>query len=348
LGLKKFLKSDLDTALDQLISSGTRIEAPVAKRERFVFGTLEKSSYLRLDYDVTLLPPKKYFFPPRKQLYTFSDTTGYQSQVDSEPFILFGVHPYDMIALNQLDILFSEDPCDTHYIPKRRNCTIVALDVITPSENVFAAAMGMAVVDSGYDMLITAIGPDEFIADAPTQKGQALLDCIIGCDPTDEDLAKRLLAWEENHHKLKRHYLKCKPSDIPSLLERGYNHPIWEEKARTCFSCGSCNNVCPTCYCFDFRDEVDWHFNTSCRIRYWDECLLKDFTRVAGGHIFRKTATQRFRHRLYRKGMYVPAKVGGQMSCVGCGRCVGSCLPDIANPVNVYNRLVDDLGVPSS
>jgi sulfhydrogenase subunit beta (sulfur reductase) len=36
------------------------------------------------------------------------------------------------------------------------------------------------------------------------------------------------------------------------------------------------------------------------------------------------------------------------VACVGCGRCVKACLPDIANPINVYNRLVEDLGVEKS
>ena len=29
----------------------------------------------------------------------------------------------------------------------------------------------------------------------------------------------------------------------------------WEELAKDCFSCGSCNIVCCTCYCFDVQDE---------------------------------------------------------------------------------------------
>jgi ferredoxin len=66
---------------------------------------------------------------------------------------------------------------------------------------------------------------------------------------------------------------------------------------------------------------------------------------VAGDHDFRRRRGDRFRHRLYRKAKYVPAKIGGQIACVGCGRCVSACLPDIANPVKVYNRLIDDLGI---
>jgi ferredoxin len=67
---------------------------------------------------------------------------------------------------------------------------------------------------------------------------------------------------------------------------------------------------------------------------------------VAGDHEFRKKRLERFRHRLYRKGKYVPEKISSPiMACVGCGRCVSACLPDIANPVNVYNRLIKDLGI---
>ena len=45
---------------------------------------------------------------------------------------------------------------------------------------------------------------------------------------------------------------------MPRLLEKSYEHPIWEEKAERCYSCASCNLVCPTCYCFDVYDDVDW------------------------------------------------------------------------------------------
>jgi ferredoxin len=73
--------------------------------------------------------------------------------------------------------------------------------------------------------------------------------------------------------------------------------------------------------------------------------MLDGFAKVAGDHDFRKNRADRFRHRLYRKAKYVPEKIGGEMACVGCGRCIGACLPDIANPVTVYNQLVDDLGL---
>jgi ferredoxin len=93
------------------------------------------------------------------------------------------------------------------------------------------------------------------------------------------------------------------------------------------------------------QDDVNWDLTRGRRDRAWDGCLLDGFAKVAGDHDFRKARGDRFRHRLYRKAKYVPAKIGGQIACVGCGRCVSACLPDIANPVKVYNRLIDDLGI---
>jgi ferredoxin len=276
---------------------------------------------------------------------TYSADEGYKSQYDSEKFVLIGVHPYDMIAINQMDRIFSQDNCDTHYFARRDNATIIACDVVTPSENVFASSMGTAVVKKGYDILLTDVG-GEYIAEAATEKGEKLLAMADGApEASNQDLEKRQQVWDRNNKILNKHKLDCKPSDIPNLLAKAYNHPVWEEKAKTCFSCGSCNQVCPTCYCFNVQDDVSWGHKTARRQRFWDGCLLDGFTKVAGGHEFRKNRADRFRHRLYRKGKFVPAKIGGEIACVGCGRCVGACLPDIANPVNVYNRLVKDIGV---
>lgn len=344
MNLKKLSKDALIGFVDDLLRT-ERVEAVQSKGDRFDFGRLESAKDLRLDYDVTLLPPKKYFQPPVETLVTYEAGEAYKSQYDNEKFILIGVHPYDMTAINQMDKLFSQDNYDSHYMTIRGNATIIACDVETPSKNVFASSMGAAVVKEGYDILLTNIG-DSYVAEAATEKGKALLSrAREAADVSKEDLDRRQRIWDKNQEMLNNHRLKCQPSDLPKLLEKAYKHPVWEEKARTCFSCGSCNLVCPTCYCFNVQDLVNWDMNSGKRQRVWDGCLLTGFTKVAPDHEFRTKRSDRFRHRLYRKGAYVPAKIGGQIACVGCGRCVGACLPDIANPVNVYNRLVEDIGV---
>ena len=129
-----------------------------------------------------------------------------------------------------------------------------------------------------------------------------------------------------------------RPTELPRLLRRSFEHGIWAEQARKCLSCGSCNLVCPTCYCFDVKDDVDISLKTGNRYRTWDGCVLEDFAKVAGDENFREERLQRYRHRFYRKGMYLYDKYG-QIACVGCGRCASACLPDIADPIAVYNAL---------
>jgi len=343
MSIKKLSKDVFVNLVNSLIAT-EKVIGVQARNDRFDFAPLESAGDLRLDYDVTLQPPKKFFQPPVETLLTYEIRDGYQTQYDNEKFILIGVHPYDMIALNQMDKLFSQDNYDSHYMKRRANATIVACDVVTPSKNVFASSMGTATVKEGYDVLLTDLG-NSYVAEAATEKGEALLAKAVGAvEAGEKDLKSRRQIWEKNEKTLNKHELKCKPADLPKLLEKAYKHPVWEEKAKTCFGCGSCNQVCPTCYCFNVSDDVNWDLKTGSRQRVWDGCLLDGFTKVAGDHEFRKNRADRFRHRLYRKGKYVPGKIGGEIACVGCGRCVGACLPDIANPVNVYNRLIEDLG----
>jgi sulfhydrogenase subunit beta (sulfur reductase) len=344
MSLKKLSKEVLTRFVDSLAASST-VYGVQSRGDRFEFRKLAAGKDLRLDYDVTLQPPKIFLQPPVETLLTTVVGEGYKTVVDSEPFILLGVHPYDMVAINQMDRLFSQDNYDCHYMTRRKNAIIIACDVKNASKDVFASSMGTAVVKTGYDILLTDIG-DSFIAEAATEKGESLIAKATGAaEAKKADLDKRQQVWDYNSKNLNKHVLNCKPSDIPGLLEKAYNHPVWEEKARTCFACGSCNQVCPTCYCFNVRDDVSWDLKGGKRERAWDGCLLDGFTKVAGSHEFRKNRADRFRHRLYRKGKYVPSKIGGEIACVGCGRCVSACLPDIANPVKVYNRLIEDLGV---
>jgi ferredoxin len=193
----------------------------------------------------------------------------------------------------------------------------------------------------GWDVLLTRLGDGEYFVDARTEKGEALVSSLAGGRPAAEaDLAARQEAWRRNFKMLRKHELRMNPTDLPMLLEQSYDHVVWEEKAELCHSCGSCNLVCPTCYCFDVQDELDWNLETGTRSRSWDGCMLREFAMVAGNHNFREQKAARYRHRYLRKGKYTHDMIG-KISCVGCGRCVTACTTKIANPVEVYNRLLE-------
>ena len=139
--------------------------------------------------------------------------------------------------------------------------------------------------------------------------------------------------------------LKYKSDEIAKKVRGSFsNKEIWEEMSKDCFSCGTCNIVCPTCYCFDVQDVWNLDQVTGCRSRTWDGCLLEDFAQVSlgGGHTenFREHRHERYRHRVMRKTAYLNERLGGP-ACVGCGRCSVGCVPDIADPVKIVDRIME-------
>ena len=339
MSVKKFGEAGLRAWVNRLIAAGGVVGVK-AKEDRFVFGPLTSAEELRLDYDVTLLPPKKYFLPQVETVLSFSEEGDYGSVVDETSRVLLGVHPYDVVSIAQMDAVFEKDNADVHYLTRRRNTTIVACDIQNPSPNIFAGCMGTAVVQEGFDLLISKVG-DSYLLDARTEKGEALLEGEDAEDADPVSLARREQMWEDNARLLRNHQLKVSPEELPKLLEDGFNSEIWEKRAEKCYSCGSCNLVCPTCYCFDMRDDVNWDLKSGRRDRVWDSCMLSDFALVAGGHNFRANRAARYRHRYYRKGKYLWDRMG-QIACVGCGRCITACTANIANPVEVYNALEEE------
>jgi formate hydrogenlyase subunit 6/NADH:ubiquinone oxidoreductase subunit I len=104
-----------------------------------------------------------------------------------------------------------------------------------------------------------------------------------------------------------------------------FNDPFWDKLAEGCLSCRLCAYVCPTCRCFDLRDEVrapgEWE-----RIRCWDSCSGENYRRIAGGHNPRPDKGERLRNRFECKFYYYPQQYRmSTQACTGCGRCIEVC-----------------------
>ena len=62
--IKTISKNDLNNFINKLIADKNyEVVGVKSKGKRFVFDTLENANELRLDHDVTIIPPKKYFLP---------------------------------------------------------------------------------------------------------------------------------------------------------------------------------------------------------------------------------------------------------------------------------------------
>jgi len=338
--IKTITKKELSTFVDALLHEGSYDVVGVqAKGKQFVFDTLESAQDLRLDYDVTILPPKKYFLPQHETLVNFSLQKPFEGRETSTdtPRIIIGVHPYDIIALEQTDRHYLDKQQDTFYKKRRQQTIIIGVDIQKVSDRSFAASMKTNITESGFDLLLTNIG-NAFAITIGSEKGSALLKKYATVqDASSMDINKIKTARNAILKKYKQK-VNVEKKDWSPLLVANYDHAIWEEHADVCMECSSCTMVCPTCFCYDVKDEVSLNLKHGNRTRTWDGCMLKDFTKVASGEVFREEIKERYRHRFFRKGNYLPERYGF-VACVGCGRCGRACLPDIADPCNLINEL---------
>ncbi len=342
--MKIVKKSEFNTLVNDLIKNDPKEVVGVqSKDEKFVFDELDSAEDLRLDYDVTILPPKKYFMPQKEIVLQYSTTDGdFEANPvnEVEPRIIIGVHPYDLIAIEQLDKVFSDVYEDSNYLEKREDSILIGVNMQSVSEWSFAGSMGTATTDSGYDLMLTDLG-DKYAVDIGSKKGGDLLEELETRDARYEEIEKVEELKEDLMDKFEKE-LDFSPEKLPTILEENYeNMEFWEENSEDCYSCGSCNLVCPTCYCFDVEEKNEIDMSSGVRERRWDGCLLEEFAIVAGGENFREDRAERYRHRFMRKGKYIYERYG-DIACVGCGRCGQHCVPDIADPTKVYNDLKEE------
>ena len=338
--VKIIAKKDLDSFANNLIKDETHEVIGVkAKGEKFVFAPLENADKLRLDYDMTILPPKKYFLPQYEKMMWFNlDKPFDVKENDAEkPRIIMGVHPYDIIALQQTDKLYLDSQKDDFYEKRRDNTIIIGVDIQNVSDRSFAASMKTNVTDSGFDLMLTNLGRDYAIT-VGSEKGKKLLEKYAKTKNATKSDIKKIQKIREDIASQYKKKVTIDKEKWSSVLVANYNHGIWDARSDRCMGCGSCTMVCPTCFCYDVEDEVSLNLKDGTRTRTWDSCLLRDFTKIGSGEVFRDDIKERYRHRFYRKGNYLPERYGF-VACVGCGRCGVACLPDIADPCDVLNDL---------
>ncbi len=315
--------------------------APVAKRTRFVFHEIVSPDEVRLDYDTTILPPKKVFFPPKQNLVAF-DETGYRACVAPREVVLFGVHPHDLKGIAMTDQLFAENHPDHNYLANRKAAIIVGSSVQTPYRHAFFGSVNQDVPTTGHDLFLTKV-KGGYVAEALTAKGEALVALGEFVPANDQQAAEAKKANAEAEKKCPKR-LKHDAKTIQEKVRAAFSSDIWKRLAEDCFSCGSCNIVCPTCYCFDVQDDWGLGQCDGVRHRRWDACQTAEFSEVAvqgGSENFREHQHERYRHRMMRKAAYLNDRLGGP-ACIGCGRCTGACTAGIADPVETIHAILEN------
>ncbi len=320
--LLKLPKDRLDLFASVLQQFG-EVHAPVEQNGKYAFRRLTRWSDARLDYQRTLLPPKKYFLPPKDTLFQYREGQGYVpcDVAADRRLILFGVHPCDIYGLNILDQVFGGRYDDPYYQTRRKNIAVIGIDC-TPDEHCFCRSMRADFVDRGFDLFFQDLG-DRYQVMVATALGD---DMVLATGPLFEPVTQADHDEYKRRSSAKRRafQLEVEIRDLPEIFEMEYDSSLWNRVGDRCLSCGSCSMVCPTCYCYDVADDVELGSRNGGRSRSWDSCLFSTHAMVAGGENFREGRDSRVKFRYYHKQRGFVAEYG-RPSCVGCGRCIEAC-----------------------
>lgn len=300
--------------------------APVQKGESsHAWEKVGSLSEVALDYVRTTLPFKKFYLPPKEDLFRFSAPCDYTEvlELPDRKTIVFGAHSCDIHGMLRLDAIFGTDYPDKYYIARRNHMIVIGLSCM-PDEYCFCASTDTAFSDEGFDLFLHQIR-DGYLVRVGTTTGDDIMDAAgsVVCEPVAADY-EDFRNFERK--RMDSFQLEIEFGGLQENVDIAYDSKVWEKYAEKCLGCGTCNITCPTCRCFDVRDVLDLDVSRGTRYRCWDSCLLHDHGLVAGGHNFRATLAERLRNRFYDKVFRNPS---GEVNCIGCGRCTALCPADI-------------------
>lgn len=330
-----FDQNTTDKFVDFLMTQAELIAPHKKGDSSFTYETVVSGKDIVYDYTRTIQPLKKYFLPPKETLLTFDSQKNefVEGSIESKKRIFFAIHSYELQGIRRLDYSFSHGNPESNYFDRRDNSTFIGIS-FKPDQYHFNKSVGITIEElDGFSLYFEPV-ENGFLVFEVDEKGKELISSFgnrLTLDaPMDFEVNDK-----EFKSKIKYHYNR-----LPQVFEHVYNSKVWSEVAKKCVGCGSCNLLCPTCYCFDVRDEVELDISQGKRDRFWDGCMLNEFAEVAGGENFREKLSNRTRHRLHRKFKYIVDN-SGELHCVGCGRCTKYCPANISI-VEIINNLIEE------
>ncbi|MBM4431259.1 MAG: hypothetical protein FJ026_13085 [Chloroflexi bacterium] len=321
-------QTELNQWLDGLAREMALV-APTNVDGKILYRQVTSSNDLEWDLERTDMSPKTWLFPATEPILTIQQ--GKETQIQSPalpvPTVIFGVRPCDARGLLAIGALFlDKEPRDERYAQHRAATTLVGLACPQMWKTCFCTVVGGAPNGTeGLDILLTELtgkGGQEcrYAVQVLTAKGEKLVVDM----PGEEQRGEVPLPQP----KLTEGLPTLRPT---AVWKARFEEVYWQQVGDRCLSCRTCTFVCPTCRCFDVRDEVVSRqpgVQVFERLRAWDACTSAAYRRIAGGHNPRPTQQSRLRNRFYCKFVYYPEDFG-PLGCVGCGRCIDAC------PVNI-------------
>lgn len=308
----------------QLVDELIRDHEVIAPKDELSYGEIKSASEIHLSAGGKPAKSLKEFFLPQREVLFEYQLSAKEAKLVTLPSsadavrIIFAARPCDAAALPILDKVFAWDHLDSSYLWRREKTIIISLACEQPAKSCFCVSLGGSPAGiEGSDLLLTPLG-DAYHVQIISERGKALVERYSGSfqesdQRRDRERALREHEWREKITK------RVDVERLPNTLS--FENPVWQTITQQCVDCGICTFLCPTCHCFDIQDEGNP--DDGSRIRLWDSCAFRVFTKTAV-HEPRATHHSRYRQRIMHKFSYYLENFG-KILCVGCGRCIQHC-----------------------
>ncbi|RLG86557.1 MAG: hypothetical protein DRO39_02860 [Thermoprotei archaeon] len=299
-----------------LVSKGFRVVAPVRRGWAHILAPVDNPEEIDLDFVRTVNSPKHFLYPPSEPVFTWRRRSGElvfeePFQDPPEPIAFLGIKPCDANAIALLDEVLIRWGGDPYYASRRSRSFAAVFDCRRWDRYCFCESLGYRVpIVGSYDIWVVEDDGEVFLR-ASTSKGGEVLG-MLNTAPAPHPPRIRRLGTDRLG------------KELIDRLARFYESDRWREVSRRCLLCGGCTSSCPTCTCFDTRDDPLPDLSQGIRMRLWTSCVLRSFTMVAGGRVVRRSREERFKFRYFHKLVFSKERLGRYL-CVGCGRCSAQC-----------------------
>lgn len=249
------------------------------------------------------------------------------NEPESKPMMVF-IRPCDKHAIERLDKTFEKDG---YYQNRRKGMKFVMMDCNGGWDTCFCTSVGTN-VNENYDLGV------KFFEDG------------IAFEVKDKEMEEYFEGFNKaNDFKVEFVSVNEMQVRIPMLRDWDWQTmakikdlPLWENYAKRCIGCGSCNMACSTCTCLQ---EKEVSCSTTSEIkevkRVWNGCQLvmpKALEKNTLPNIVPTRIRQRIMDKFYRPNL----KESKEIVCVGCGRCIDVC-PKFINFGETVNSFCEEL-----
>jgi len=271
-------------------------------------------------------PARSFFTYVKEEICSYFRNT--QVNNTGKPIAICGFKNCDLFSLKIQDFVFlGGNAADPLYAKRREETLIISGDCSNFKEVCFCKAFDInPYTEEGFDFNFSLFD-DGYLVDVASEKARKILSAVkfLFKEADSHQLSRRILKRQALVKRLEEHLSvhKIPPrQDLRQIVVSGFNSRVFYEQALTCVECGGCVFMCDTCHCFLLSDKKRETDNQ--RLRIWDGCLYKNFSRVAGGANPLKLRYMRLRNRYLKKFDFFVENIGYQ-ACCGCGRCIEVC-----------------------